>query len=184
MLQWDSNLAPYAKARFSGEWENIVPGLCTGELKLVVVGMVTQWPYKDVSSWLRDVASWRREKKITFAKKMLQWDSNPPRYAKSRFSGDGKKSFLGTVPENWHSLLLEWSSYDHIKLFLHDYGTYCSKLSVGEKITFVKKNAPVGFEPASIREVKIFGWVGKSRSWAPFRRTDTRCCWDGHTMTI
>ena len=32
-----------------------------------------------------------------------------------------------------------------------------SKLAAGETITFAKKNAPVGVEPASIREVKIFG---------------------------
>ena len=32
-----------------------------------------------------------------------------------------------------------------------------NKLAAVEKITFVKKNAQVGFEPASIRKVKIFG---------------------------
>ena len=59
-----------------------------------------------------------------------------------------------------------------------------SKLAAGEKITFVKKNASVGFEPASIGKIKIFGRVGKSRSWALYRRTETRCCWNGHTISI
>ena len=165
MLQWDSNLPRYAKSRFSGEWEKVVPGLCTGELKLFVVGMVTQWPYKDVSKWLRDVASWQWVKKITFATKKCSRGIRTCLDTRSKdFRVSGKKSFLGTVPENWHSLLLGWPYNDHIKLFLHDYGTYCRKLSVGEKITFVKTNAPVGFEPASIHEFKIFGWVRKSRS--------------------